>query len=76
MPKTDDSQQAKDKSHQDHLQVPKEAQDIPFYNQQSTAQDKIYVMVQPMLVPQSLGTPRFTGQNVSQFIKQYKRLCA
>ena len=42
----------------------------------SVAQDKIYVMVQPMPAPQSPGTPHFTGQNVSQFIEQYERLYA
>jgi len=59
----------KDKSHKDHLWVPKEAQDALFYNQQSTAQDKVYVMVQPMPEPQLLGIPHFTGQNVLQFIE-------
>ena len=44
--------------------------------QQSTARDKIYVMVQPMPAPQSPGTPHFTGQDVSQFIELYERLCA
>ena len=33
-------------------------------------------MVQPMPAPQSPGIPHFTGQNVSQFIKQYERLYA
>ena len=33
-------------------------------------------MIQPMPAPQSPGTPHFTGQNVSQFIEQYERLCA
>ena len=33
-------------------------------------------MVQPMPAPQSPGIPHFTGQNVSQFIEQYERLCA
>jgi len=42
----------------------------------STAQDKIYIMVQPMPEPQSPGTPYFTKMNVLQFIEQYERLCA
>ena len=29
-----------------------------------------------MPAPQSPGTPHFTGQDVSQFIEQYERLCA
>ena len=37
---------------------------------------KIYVMVQPMPAPGTAGTPYFTGQDVSQFIEQYERLCA
>ena len=72
---TDDPQQTKEISREDHLQAPKEALDIP-YGQQLTAQDKIYVMIQPMPAPQSPGTPHFTGQDVSQFIEQYERLCA
>ena len=67
-PRTDDPQQTKDMSREDHLQAPKEALDV-HYGQQSTAQDKIYVMVQPMPAPGTAGTPYFTGQNVSQFIK-------
>jgi len=59
IPKTDARQQTKDKSNEDHLQAPKEAQDASFYNQRST--DKVYVMVQPMPAPQSPGTPHFTG---------------
>ena len=42
--RTDDPQQAKEMSREDHLQAPKEALDVP-YGQQSTAQDKIYVVV-------------------------------
>ena len=60
----------------DHLQAPKEALDAPSYKQQSTARDKIYVVVQPMPAPGTVGTPYFIGQNVLQFIEQYKRLCA
>jgi len=75
-PRTDDPQQTKNESRNDHLQAPKEALDAPSYDQQSTAQDKIYIMVQPMPAPQSLGTPHFTGQNISQFVEQYKRLYA
>ena len=63
----------KDISRKDHLQAPKEALDAR--SQQSTAQDKIYVMVQPMPAPGTAGTPYFAGQNVSQFIEQYERLC-
>ena len=74
-PRTDDPQQTKDGNRKDHLQAPKEALDAP-RDQQSTAQDKIYVMVQPMPAPRTAGTPYFTGQNVSQFIEQYERLCA
>jgi hypothetical protein len=33
-------------------------------------------MVQPMPAPGTVGTPYFVGQNVSQFIEQYERLCA
>ena len=49
--RTDDPQQAKDKNRKDHLQAPKEALDAAPYDQQPTAQDKIYVMVQPMPAP-------------------------
>ena len=66
-PRTDDRQQAKERNHNDHLQAPEEALDAR--NQQSTARDKIYVMVQPMPAPGTAGTPYFAGQNVSQFIK-------
>jgi hypothetical protein len=72
-PRVDDPQQTKDMSRNDHLQAPKEALDAR--NQQSTAQDKIYVMVQPMPAPGTAGTPYFIGQDVSQFIEQYERLC-
>ena len=74
-PRTDGPQQTKDMSRKDHLQAPKEALDAP-HSQQSTAQDKIYVMVQPMPAPGTVGTPYFIGQDVSQFIEQYERLCA
>ena len=74
-PRTDDHQQTKDRNHKDHLQAPKEALDTLSYNQQLTAQDKIYIMVQPMPAPGTVRTPYFTGQDVSQFIKQYERLC-
>ena len=73
-PRTDGPQQTKDVSRKDHLQAPKEALDAP-RSQQSTARNKIYVMVQPMPAPGTVGTPYFTGQNVSQFIEQYERLC-
>ena len=33
-------------------------------------------MVQLMPAPGTVGTPYFAGQNVSQFIEQYERLCA
>jgi hypothetical protein len=39
------------------------------------AWDRIYVVVQPMPAPGTVGTPYFTGQDVSQFIEQYERLC-
>jgi hypothetical protein len=65
----------KDGSRKDHLQAPKEALDAP-RDQQSTTRDRIYVMAQPMPAPGTAGTPYFTGQNVSQFIEQYERLCA
>ena len=71
-PGTNNLQQTKDISRKDHLQAPKEALDAR--NQQSTAQDKIYIMVQPMPAPGTVGTPYFTKQDVSQFIKQYERL--
>ena len=74
-PRTDDPQQTKDMSSKDHLQVPREALDAP-YSQQSTARDKIYIMIQPMPAPGTIGTPYFTGQNVSQFIERYERLYA
>ena len=61
-------------SRKDYLQAPKEALNTS-YNQQSTARDRIYVMVQPMPAPGTVGTPYFTGQNVSQFIERYERLC-
>lgn len=73
-PRTDDAQQTKDESRKDHLQAPKEALDAPD-NQQLTARDKIYVMVQPMPAPGTVGTPYFAGQNVSQFIERYEQLC-
>jgi hypothetical protein len=60
-PRTDDPPQTKDKSRKDHLQAPKEAPDAPSRNQQSTTRDKIYVMVQPMPAPGTVGTPYFTG---------------
>jgi len=46
-PRTDNPQQTKDMSRKDHLQAPKEALDAPSCNQQPTARDRIYVMVQP-----------------------------
>ena len=73
--RTDDPQQAKDRSRKDHLRAPEEALDAAPYDQQPTARDKIYVMVQPMPAPGTAGTPYFAGQNVSQFIEQYERLC-
>jgi hypothetical protein len=66
-PRTDGPQQAKDMSRKDHLQAPKEALDAR--DQQSTARDRIYVMVQPMPAPGTIGTPYFIGQDVLQFIK-------
>ena len=36
-PRTDDPQQTKDISRKDRLQAPKEALNVPFYNQQLTA---------------------------------------
>ena len=73
--RTDGPQQTKDMSHKDHLQAPKEDLDAP-RSQQSTAQDKIYVIVQPMPAPGTVGILYFIGQDVSQFIKQYERLYA
>ena len=75
-PRTDNPQQTKDRGRKDHLQAPKEALNTSPYNQQLTAQDRIYIMVQPMPAPGTVKTPYFTGQNVSQFIKRYKLLCA
>ena len=72
--RTNNPQRTKDVSCKDHLQAPKEALDAR--SRQSTAQDKIYVMVQPMPAPGTAGTPYFTGQNMSQFIEQYEQLCA
>jgi hypothetical protein len=72
-PRTNNPQQTKDMSRKDHLQVPKEVLDVR--NQQLTAREKIYVMVQPMPAPGTVRTPYFTGQDVSQFIEQYERLC-
>ena len=72
-PRADDPQQMKDMSRKDHLQAPKEA--LEARNQQSTARDKVYVIVQPMPAPGTIRTPYFTGQNVSQFIEQYEWLC-
>ena len=37
--------------------------------------DKVYIIAQPMPALKTPGTPYFMGQNMSQFIKQYKRLC-
>ena len=74
-PRINDPQQTKDRGHKDRLQAPKEALNASPYDQQSTAQDRIYVMVQPMPAPGTVGTPYFTGQNALQFIKWYKRLC-
>ena len=75
-PRTDNPQQMKDMSRKDHLQAPEKALDALPYSQQSTARDRIYVIVQPMPAPGTAGTPYFTGQDVSQFIEQYKRLYA
>ena len=60
IPRTDNYQQTKDISRKDCPQAPKEALDAP-HDQQLTAQDKIYVMVQPMPAPGTAGTPYFTG---------------
>src|ERR1700679_447140 len=57
-PRTNNPQQTKDRNHKDHLQAPKEALDVP-RNQQSTAQDKIYVIVQPILALGTIRTPYF-----------------
>ena len=43
--RTDDPQQAKDRSRKDHLQAPEEALDASPYVQQLMARDKIYVIV-------------------------------
>ena len=59
-PRTDDPQQTKNESCKDHLQAPKEALDAP-HDQQLTARDRIYVMVQPMLALGTARTPYFTG---------------
>ena len=75
-PRTDDPQQTKDKNRKDHLQAPKEALNASPYNQQSTAWDRIYVIVQPIPAPGTVGTPYFTEQNVLQFIKRYELLYA
>jgi len=75
-PRTDAPQQTKDESRKDHMQAPEEALDASPNNQQSTTRDRIYVVTQPMPAPGTIRTPYFTGQDVSQFIKQYKRLCA
>jgi hypothetical protein len=74
-PRTNNPRQAKDRSRKDHLQAPEEALDAP-RNQQSTARDRIYVVVQPMPAPGTAETPYFTGQNISQFLEQYERLYA
>ena len=71
--RTDDLQQTKDESRKDHLQAPKEALGTP-RSQQSTAQDKIYIMVQPIPALGTIRTPYFVKQNILQFIKQYERL--
>jgi len=75
-PRTDDPQQTNDMSRKDHLQAPEEALDASPYDQQSTTQDRIYVVTQPMPAPGTIGTPYFIGLDVSQFIEQYERLCA
>jgi len=74
-PRADNPQQTKDRSRKDHLQAPKEALDASPYDRQSTARDKVYVMVQPMPAPGTVGSPYFIGQDVLQFIEQYERLC-
>ena len=76
IPRTNDPQQIKDISCKDHLQAPKDALDTLPYDQQSTARDRIYVVVQPIPAPGTAGTPYFIGQNVLQFIEQYERLYA
>ena len=44
-PRTDDPQQTKDRNRKDHVQAPKEALDASPYDWQSTARDKIYIVV-------------------------------
>jgi hypothetical protein len=67
-PRTDNPQQTKDRNRKNHLQAPKEALDASPYNRQSTAQDKIYIVVQPMPAPGTVRTPYFIGQDVLEFI--------
>jgi len=71
----DDPQQKEDKGHEVHLPVPGEAVGPPPPTGPPMERDKVYVMAQPMPAPGTPGTPYFTGQNVSQFIEQYERLC-
>jgi len=61
--KTNNPQQTKDKSRKDYLQAPKEALNA-LCNQQSTAQNRIYVIVQPMPALGTIKIPYFTGQNI------------
>jgi hypothetical protein len=56
-------------SRKDHLQALEEVLDALPYDQQLMAQDKIYVIVQPMPAPGTIRTPYFIGQDVSQFIE-------
>jgi hypothetical protein len=63
-PRTDDPQQTKDRNRKDYLQAPKEALDALPYDWQLTARDKIYIVVQPMPAPGTVGTPYFAGQNM------------
>ena len=60
-PGTNDPEQTKDESRKDHLQAPKEALDAPSCNQQLTARDRIYVMVQPIPALGTIRTPYFIG---------------
>jgi len=44
------------------------------YNRSLIKQDKVYVMAQPMLAWETFKTFYFMGQNILQFVKQYKQL--
>ena len=73
--KTNNLQQREDKNQEVNLSILRETVSPLPCNKPLIEQDKVYIIAQPMLALGTLGTPYFMGQNVLQFIEQYKRLC-